>query len=173
MKLITIYEIRWQYYRAYKSLLLDPTLSHINPIYFLITCLRFTIIPFSKVFCSVQYRFCGSVFWEVVGQTQGLLSLVSTIWKLLGRKNIGFGLRNRNYGRRIPPRWPHAAPLALTTPTSNCRSVGIVRLRTKATEFIISPKLFPSAWNCLFQARCISCPIIIYVAPLILKRHWN
>jgi hypothetical protein len=39
------------------------------------------------------------------------------------------------------PRIDHATPLyqqklALTSPTSGCRSVGIVRLRTKATELV-------------------------------------
>jgi hypothetical protein len=35
-----------------------------------------------------------------VGLEQGALSLVSTIEELLGRKSIGSGLENRDYGRR-------------------------------------------------------------------------
>jgi hypothetical protein len=40
------------------------------------------------------------IFWEVVGLERGPLSLVSTIEDLLERKCIGFGLENREYGRR-------------------------------------------------------------------------
>jgi hypothetical protein len=50
------------------------------------------------------------------------------------------GLENREYGRGDPLRWPHDTlypqKLALTLPTNGGRSVGMVRLRTKATEFI-------------------------------------
>jgi hypothetical protein len=49
------------------------------------------------------------------------------------------GLESREYGRRDPSRWPrgilYRQKLALTSPTSGGRSVGIVRLRTQATEF--------------------------------------
>jgi hypothetical protein len=41
--------------------------------------------------------------------------IVSTIEEMLGRKNSGSGLENREYGL----------------------SVGIIRLRTKATEFVL------------------------------------
>jgi hypothetical protein len=41
------------------------------------------------------------IFREVVGLERGPLSLVSTIEELLGRKNSGFGLENREYGRWI------------------------------------------------------------------------
>jgi hypothetical protein len=44
----------------------------------------------------------------------------------------------REYDRRDPLRWPrdtlYPQKLALTSPTSDGRSVDIVRLRTKATE---------------------------------------
>jgi hypothetical protein len=49
------------------------------------------------------------------------------------------GLENRDYGRGDQLRWPrdnlYPLKLALTSPTGGGRSVGIVRLRTKATEF--------------------------------------
>jgi hypothetical protein len=49
------------------------------------------------------------------------------------------GLEKRKYGRRDPSRWPRGSfypqKLALTSPTSGGRSVGIVRSRTQATEF--------------------------------------
>jgi hypothetical protein len=69
---------------------------------------------------------------------RGLLSLVSTTQELLERKSSGSGLESREYGRRDPPRWPRGTlspqKLALTSPTSGGRSVGIVRSWTQATE---------------------------------------
>jgi hypothetical protein len=73
------------------------------------------------------------LFWEVVGLERGPLSLVSAIEELLGRKSGGSGLGNREYGRRHPSRWPQK--LVLTSSASGGRSVGIVRWRTRATEF--------------------------------------
>jgi hypothetical protein len=70
----------------------------------------------------------------------GPLSLVSTTEELLKRKIIGSGLENRDYGRRDLPRWTrdtvYPQNLALTSPTSFSRSVGIVRSRTQATEIL-------------------------------------
>jgi hypothetical protein len=78
-------------------------------------------------------------FLEVVGLKRGPLSLVSTTEELLGRKSSCPGLENREYGRRNPSRWPRCTlyrqKLALTLPTSGGRPVGVVRSRTKATEF--------------------------------------
>jgi hypothetical protein len=75
-----------------------------------------------------------------VGLEQGPLSLVSTTEELPGRNSSGSGLENREYGRGDPLRWPrntlYPQQLALTSPTGGGRSVGIVRLRTKATEFV-------------------------------------
>jgi hypothetical protein len=49
------------------------------------------------------------------------------------------GLENQEYGRGDPLRWPrdtlYPQKLAQTSPTSDGRSVGIVCLRIKATEF--------------------------------------
>jgi hypothetical protein len=77
------------------------------------------------------------IFWEVVGLERGPLSLASTIEELLGRNSSGSGLENREYDCGDPLRWPrdtlYPQKLALTSPTSGSRSVGIVRLRTKAT----------------------------------------
>jgi hypothetical protein len=73
---------------------------------------------------------------------RGPLSLVSTIEELLGRKSSGSGIESREYGRRDPSRWPrrtlYPQKLALTSPTSGRRSVGIVRSRTQTTEFSFS-----------------------------------
>jgi hypothetical protein len=66
-----------------------------------------------------------------VGLERGPLSLVSTIEEL----------ENREYGRGDPLRLPrntlYPQKLALSSPTSDGRSVGIVRLRTKTTEFVV------------------------------------
>jgi hypothetical protein len=76
-----------------------------------------------------------------VGLERGPLSLVSTIEELLGRKNSGCGPENRDYGRKgsvtLTIWHPLSAKLALTSPTSGGRSVGIVRSRTQATEFFL------------------------------------
>jgi hypothetical protein len=82
---------------------------------------------------------CYQIFWEVVGLEWGLLTLVSTIEELLERKSSGSGLGSREYGSRDSSRWPRGTlyrqKFALTSLTSGCRSVGIVRSRTQATEF--------------------------------------
>jgi hypothetical protein len=74
------------------------------------------------------------IFWEVVGLERGPLSFVSTVEELLERKSSGSGLENREDGRRDPSRWPRGTiypqKLALSSPTSGCRSDGIVRSRT-------------------------------------------
>jgi hypothetical protein len=79
-------------------------------------------------------------FLRSSGSGTGPLSLVSTTEELLGRKNSGSCLENREYGRRDSSRRPRGnlnpQKLALTSPTSGGRSVGIVRSRTKATEFV-------------------------------------
>jgi hypothetical protein len=49
------------------------------------------------------------------------------------------GLEHWEYGSKDPSRWPRGTlypqKLAVTSPTGGDRSVGIVRSRTKATEF--------------------------------------
>jgi hypothetical protein len=91
---------------------------------------------------DVMVRFPAHIFWEVVGLERNPLSLVSTIAELLERKSSGSGLESREYGRRDPSFWPRGTlcpqKLALTSPTSGGRSVGIVRSRTQATEFSFS-----------------------------------
>jgi hypothetical protein len=69
----------------------------------------------------------------------GPLSLVSITEELLDWRSRGSGIENWDCGRGDPLRWPHNTlypqKLALTSPTCGGRSGGIVRLRTKATEF--------------------------------------
>jgi hypothetical protein len=62
-----------------------------------------------------------------VGVDWGPLSLVSTTEELLGRKSSSSSQENREYDPQ---------KLALTSLTSGSRSVGIVRSRTKATDFV-------------------------------------
>jgi hypothetical protein len=75
------------------------------------------------------------IFWEVVGLERGPLSLVRIIEELLERRSSGSGQEIRINGRGDPLRWPrdtlYPQKLAITSPTSGGRSVGIVRLRTK------------------------------------------
>jgi hypothetical protein len=75
-----------------------------------------------------------------VGLERSPLSLVSTIEELRGGKISGFGLESREYGRRDPPRYPRGAlylqKLALTSPIGGARSIGIVRSRSQATQFL-------------------------------------
>jgi hypothetical protein len=77
-------------------------------------------------------------FWEVMGLQRGPLSLVSTIEELLGRKSSSSGLESREYGRGDPLCWPcktlYPQKLALTSRTSDGRSVDIVRSRTQVME---------------------------------------
>jgi hypothetical protein len=73
-----------------------------------------------------------------VGLERGPLSLVSTTEELLGRKSRGSGLEIREYGHRYPSRLPRGTlyqqTLALTSPTSGGRSVGVVYSQTQAME---------------------------------------
>jgi hypothetical protein len=101
-------------------------------------------------FDSQRYQ----IFWEVVGLERGLLSLMSTIEELLERKSSGSGLENQEYGRGMS-RWLRGSlypqKLALTSPTSGGRSVGIVHLQTQATEFSLVLFYFKCKWNFMLK----------------------
>jgi hypothetical protein len=92
------------------------------------------------------------IFWEVVGLEWGPVRLMSTIEVLLERKSSGSVLEIREYGGRDPSRWLRGTlcpqKLALTSPTSGGRSVGIVHSRTQATEFSFSLKVSEIAGAC-------------------------
>jgi hypothetical protein len=81
-----------------------------------------------------------------MGLERGPISLVSTIEELYVRNISSSGLENREYGRGDPLRSPrdtlYPQQLALTLPISGGRSVGIVRLRTKATELVVCCGIF-------------------------------
>jgi hypothetical protein len=80
------------------------------------------------------------IFWEVVGPERGPLSLVWTTEKLLERKVAAPVSKTEINGGGVSLRWPcdtlDPLKLALTSPISGGRSVGIVRWRTKAAEFV-------------------------------------
>jgi hypothetical protein len=88
-------------------------------------------------------------FWEVVVLERSPLSFVTTTEELLGKKSNGSGLEIRKYSRRDASRWSlgtlYPQKLALTSPTSGGRSVGIFRSRTQATECVC---LFLFVWCC-------------------------
>jgi hypothetical protein len=121
----------------------SPPVTRITVFYLLVWSIRLCILVLrvpgyrsrGPGFDSLHYQ----ILWEVVGLERGPLSLVSAIEELLERKRSGAGLENREHGHRDPSRWPRGTlypqKLALTSPTSGCRSVGIVRLRTQATKF--------------------------------------
>jgi hypothetical protein len=105
--------------------------------------------------CVTGYQ----IFWEVVGLERGPLSLVSTIEALLGRKSSDCGVESREYGRRDPSRWPRGTlypqKLALTSPTSGGRSVGIVRSRRpRSLVFFFSLYEIKTALGWTYISHC-------------------
>jgi hypothetical protein len=91
------------------------------------------------------------IFWEVVGLEWGPLSFATTIEELLERNSSASGLENRNYGRGDPLSWLrdtlYTQKLTLASPTSDGRSVGIVRSRTQATEFFSVRTAYACTWT--------------------------
>jgi hypothetical protein len=82
----------------------------------------------------------GTTRKKLVGLERGPLSLVSTTEELLGRnlaapvyktENTAVGIRHADHVTLYPQK------LAITSPTSGGRSVGIVRSRTQTTELIV------------------------------------
>jgi hypothetical protein len=84
-------------------------------------------------FDSRHYQKKSSGSWT--GSTQPRVYNWGATWY----KSNGSCLENREYCRRDPSRWPRGTlypqKLAITSPTSGGRSVGIVRTRTQTMEF--------------------------------------
>jgi hypothetical protein len=94
---------------------------------------------FSATDPEARVRFPALLEKKVLGLERGPLSLVSTTEKLLDRKVAApvWKIENTAVGIRYAD---HVAPsirkkLAITSPTSGVRSVGIVRSRTQTMEF--------------------------------------
>jgi hypothetical protein len=96
----------------------------------------------------------GTTRKKVVGLERFPLSLVSTNEELLDKKSSGSCLENRESGLRDPSRWPRGTlypqKLAISSPTSGGRSVGIVRLQTQTMEFNYI-NIF-TTWNDIWEA---------------------
>jgi hypothetical protein len=62
-------------------------------------------------------------------------------WEAIWKKNSGSGQENQEYGHRDPSSWPrdtfYMQRLAVTSLTNGGCSVGTVRSRTEATEFVV------------------------------------
>jgi hypothetical protein len=81
---------------------------------------------------------------------------VSTTEEQLGINSKGSGIDIRKYGSGDPLRWPrdtlYSQKLALNSSESGGRSVGIVRLRTQATEFnLVSVSANVSSFSSVMQ----------------------
>jgi hypothetical protein len=73
---------------------------------------------------------------------------VSTIKDPFGRNSSGSGLENQEYGREDPLCCPrYTQKLALTSPTSGGRSVGIVRSQTKTTGLLVITDMLAQRWD--------------------------
>jgi hypothetical protein len=98
------------------------------------------------------------IFWEVVVLERGPLGLVSSTEDLLERQSSGSGLESREHGRRDLSLWPRGTPypqnLTLTSPTSGGRSVGIVRSRIQATEFVFLFVFYTVLFTCRQVNSC-------------------
>jgi hypothetical protein len=95
---------------------------------------------------------CYQIFWEVLGLERGPLSLVRKTEELF-QVNSGSGLENwkRPWGIRFTDTL-YSLKLALTPPIGGGRSVSIVRLRTKATEFSLFISTSPHETWCVYYA---------------------
>jgi hypothetical protein len=123
--------------------------------------LNFLFLPWSKRSSRVQNL--SAVF--------GRLASVATVLQRPFFFFCRLRLENREYGRRDPSRWPRGTlypqKSPLTSPTSGGRSVGIVRSRTQATEFVCLFVCFTLRWDhpinnqtllsCVLNAEILVC----------------
>jgi hypothetical protein len=92
-------------------------------------------------------------FLRSSGSGTGPLSLVRVTKEILGWKSSGSGSKNPRLTAVGVRCVDHASPspqkLALSSPTSGGRSVVIVRLRTKGTDFLMGFRKSCVFWVCL------------------------
>jgi hypothetical protein len=130
----------------------------------------------------VSRRF--QIFWETPGLERGPFSLVRTTEELFEGKVAApvwkTGINDR--GNRV--RWPrdtlYPQKLVLTSPTNGSRSVGIVRSRTKATEFSFSLVSWSNEWisNLVLnwvkrQQELIKCKLSMMIKPWVISVYLN
>jgi hypothetical protein len=125
--------------------------KHFNPTFFSILS---SIDGISVLFkrdrlcgLAVSVRFLAlQDFLRSSGSERGPLSLVRTTDELLGKIISGSRLEIREYGCRDPSLWSRGTlypqKLALTSPISGGRSVGIVRSRTDPDHWFLFSKFF-------------------------------
>jgi hypothetical protein len=92
---------------------------------------------------------------------------VSTIKELLERQSSSSGLENLNYVRRgsvtLSMRHPsNSKKLALSWPTSGSPSIGIVRSRTQATEFVFLLFVFVLYATLRKKHLTVQSPVVTY-----------
>jgi hypothetical protein len=124
--------------------------------------------------CGIAVRVPGfdsrrcQIFWEVMGLERGPLSLVRITEELLQWKSSGSASRKSRLaacGSIALTTRHYPQKLALTSPTSGGRSVGIVPLRTKATEF----SFFSLVWwklLCLRHTDGLQVILVSYLSPV-------
>jgi hypothetical protein len=135
--LVTKFQLaRWYHYWSIIKHLLAFPLRAME-----VLCGRVVRVP------AYRFRGLGSIpgapdFLRSSGSETGSNPPREYNWGATWKKSSGSGLENREYGRRDSSRWPRGSlypqKLALTSPTSGCRSVDIFRSRTQATEFSFS-----------------------------------
>jgi hypothetical protein len=78
------------------------------------------------------------IFWEVVVLERDSLSLVRITEELFqGNSGSDLEINGPVEFVALTTRHPHPLKLALSSPTSGGRSVGMFHLRTQATEFVV------------------------------------
>jgi hypothetical protein len=121
-----------------------------------------TFLPY---FCETIYL--SRIFENLKASSWGqLLYLYSCIYPKPFCFLRGSGIEKREYGRGDLLRWPsdtlYPQKLALTSPTGGGHSVGMVRSRTKVTEFLWGPCSVRSKWAIDSSENALFCCPSIY-----------
>jgi hypothetical protein len=117
-----------------------------------LTCLQRDILCLADRLCGLVVRVLGyrsggpgsipGHYKKISGSGMGSTQPHEYNWGATWYKSSGSCIESREYGRRDPSRWPRGTlypqKLAITSPTSCGRSVGIVCSRTQATEFFFT-----------------------------------